>query len=170
MIQTFLIRLLQMLALVALQVLVLGHIQLWGYATPIIVPLLLAYMPLGTSRISTMLWAFCAGLIVDIFSNTPGVCSGAMTFTAMLQPPLLGLMVPRDSAEDITPTYATMGTWNHIRYVFILFLLHHTAYFMLEAFSFYSMRDTAIYMGSSLAMSFAIALLLEGFRKKDNER
>lgn len=168
MIQTFFIRLLQMLALVAVQVLVLSHVSFWGYGTPIICAALFLYMPQGSSRVATLLWAFVAGLVVDVFSNTPGVCSAAMTLTGMLQPPLLNLMVPRDSAENVVATYTTMGKWNHIRYIFILFLIHHTTYFLLDSFSFFSLTETGLCMASSLAVSLLIVFILETFRKRES--
>lgn len=164
MIQTFFIRLLQMLLLVAAQVLALNHMQLWGYGTPLIFVSLLVYMPLGASRISTLLWAFCTGLLVDVFSNTPGVACGAMTFVAMLQPPLLKLMVPRDAAEDVQPTYRSMGRWNHARYIFLLYLIHHCCFYMLESFSFFNWKEVLLAFGSSLLSSVLIALSIENFR------
>ena len=158
-----------MLALVALQVLVLNHVQLWGYGTPLICIALLLYMPMGTSRISTLLWAFTMGLVVDIFSNTPGISSGALTLTAMIQPSLLELMAPRDSAENILTTYQSMGRWNHVRYIMILLFIHHLTYFMLEAFSIFNIRQTLLYMSASWVMSLLVILLLEGFRGKEKQ-
>jgi len=169
MILTFLIRLVQMLALVAVQVLVLNHIHLWGMGTPMISVLLLVYMRLGTKRVPTLLWGFCIGLLTDIFSNTPGVGAGAMTFVALLQPPLLQLMVPRDCVEDLLPSYTSMGVWNHIRYVLLLLLLYHLAYFTLESFSYFHLQQVAISMGISYVASAVIVLALESLRSGKNK-
>ena len=59
-----------MLLLVAFQVLVLNHLQLFGYGTPLIFVVLLLYMPMGTTKAGILLWGFCTGLLVDIFTNT----------------------------------------------------------------------------------------------------
>ena len=154
-----------MLLLVAFQVLVLNHLQLMGYGTPLIIACLLLYMPMGTMKAGALLWGFCAGMLLDIFSNTPGVASGAMTFVALIQPPLLKLMAPRDAAEDITPTMQTMGKWNYVRYTMIIFLMHHVVYFGLECFSVYQIADVALLMLTSWVTSVLLALLLESFRR-----
>ena len=154
-----------MLLLVAFQVLVLNHLQLFGYGTPIIIACMVLYMPMGAMKTSALLWGFCAGMLLDIFSNTPGVASGAMTFVALIQPPLLKLMAPRDAAEDITPTMQTMGKWNYVRYTMIIFLMHHVVYFGLECFSVYQIADVALLMLTSWVTSVLLALLLESFRR-----
>lgn len=155
-----------MLLLVAFQVLVLNHLQLFGYGTPLIFVVLLLYMPMGTMKAGILLWGFCTGLLVDIFTNTPGVASGAMTSAAMIQPSVLKLLAPRDAAEDITPTMQTLGRWNYIRYMMIIYLIHHLVYFGLECFSLYHMTDAVLLMAASWASSILMALLLESFRKK----
>lgn len=154
-----------MLLLVAFQVLMLNHLQISGYGTPIIIACMVLYMPLGSLKAGVLLWGFCTGMIVDIFSNTPGVASGAMTFAALIQPPLLKLMAPRDAAEDIVPTMQTMGTWNYVRYTMIIFMIHHLVYYGLESFSLYHMTDVIILMLTSWVSSVLLALLLETFRK-----
>lgn len=155
-----------MLLLVAFQVLVLNHLQLFGYGTPLIFVVLLLYMPMGTMKAGIILWGFCAGLLVDIFTNTPGVASGAMTVAALIQPSVLKLLAPRDAAEDITPTMQTLGKWNYIRYMMIIYLIHHLVYFGLECFSLYHMADAVLLMAASWTSSILMALLLESFRKK----
>lgn len=166
MIVTLLKRLYIVLLLVAFQVLVLNHMQLFGYGTPLIYVVLLLYMPMGSMKAGVLLWSFCTGLLVDIFTNTPGVASGAMTFAALIQQPLLKVMAPRDAAEDITPNMANMGKWNYVRYMMIIYLIHHLVYFTLECFSLYHIADAALLMVASWVSSMLLALLLESFRKK----
>lgn len=155
-----------MLLLVAFQVLMLNHVQFWGYGTPLIFVCMVLYMPLGSVKAGIMLWAFCTGMLVDIFSNTPGVASGAMTFAALIQQPLLKLTIPRDAPEDILPSMQNMGTGNYIRYTMLLFLLHHLFYYVLESFSLYHIADAALLMLTSWCSSVLLALLLESFRRK----
>lgn len=155
-----------MLLLVAFQVLVLNHLQLFDYGTPLIYVTILLYMPLGSLKVGVLLWGFCTGFLIDIFANTPGVASGAMTFAALIQQPLLQVMMPRDAAEDITPTMQTMGKWNYVRYMMIIYLAHHLVYFSLECFSLYHIADAALLMAASWVSSMLLALLLETFRKK----
>lgn len=155
-----------MLLLVAFQVLVLNHLQIMGYGTPLIYVVILLYMPMGSLKAGVLLWGFCTGFFVDIFNNTPGLASGAMTFAALIQPPLLKLIVPKDATEDLIPTMQTLGTWNYIRYMMIIFLMHHLMYFSLECFSLYHITDAALLMVASWISSVLLALLLENFRNK----
>lgn len=157
-------RLVHALFLLALQALVCNHIHLMGYATPMPYVLFLVWLPLNANRIGNMLWAFLLGLAIDIFSNTPGEAAAALTLTAFLQWPLLRAMAPKDSIEDMVPTYKTMGRWNHIRYIFILTLVHHTAFFLLESFSFFHLTALGISFGGSLALSLLLMLTFETLR------
>lgn len=164
----FLIRLSQFLLLLALQVLVLNQIHLFGYATPMLCVALLLYFPHNTSRVELLLWSFIMGLCVDIFSNTPGVCSGSMTFTAMLRPFLLELQLPKDGAEDLVPTFRNMGMWSHMRFAVSLLFVHLAVYHLLDAFSFFHLADVAISFASSFALSLVLLLLIDSFRGRAN--
>lgn len=164
MILTLLKRAFQMLTLLALQILILNHVSFWGIGTPMIGVLLLAYLPMNTSHTATMIWGFLMGLITDIFANTPGMGSAAMTLTALLHSFLLHLQAPKDAPENMVPTYHTMGTWNHIRFVFTLFLTHHFIYFVLESFSCDHVIQTAIHFLASLLTSLSLAYALETLR------
>lgn len=164
MILTQLRRLAQAVLLLALQVLVLNHMSFWGMGTPMIGVLLLAYMPMNTSRTAAMLWGFALGLATDVFSNTPGMGSASMTLAAMLQPTLLDMQAPKDAPDDLLPTYHSMGTWNHVRYLFTLFLVHHTTYFLLESFSLSHLSMAGLHLLTSLATSLLLAFALEAIR------
>lgn len=163
-IQNF-IRLLQMLALLALQVLVMNHVHVMGYGSVLAYVALLLYFPTGSSRIGTLLWAFILGFFVDMFSNTPGVSSASLVFAAMFQPGLLRLFTPKDALEDMTPNYHTMGVGNHMKYLTSLLLLHHFAYFVLESFSYFNLKDLGLSCGISIVLSWIVVVVLETLRR-----
>lgn len=166
MIQNFLIRLIQLLLLGTLQVLLLNHIHFMGYGIPLVYVALLLYIPVNANRIGTLLWAFVMGLLMDMFANTPGISSAALTLTAMMQPVVLNASLPKDSLDDMVPNYHTMGTWNHLRYLTILLLIHHIAYFTLESFSFFNLMDLGISATASYASSWVIIAIMESLRGK----
>ena len=62
------------------QALVLNHIHLFGCATPMVYVYLVLLFRRGYARWAVIAVSFMMGLCVDIFSNTPGVAAGAMTF------------------------------------------------------------------------------------------
>lgn len=168
MIITFLIRLLQMLALVAMQVLVFNHIHLLGYATPLVYVAFLFYFPWHTSRVGILLWSFVLGMIVDFFTNTPGVTAGSMVFAAMVQPVLLNAMVPKDSIEEMVPTYKSMGRWNHVRHVMLVVFLQQAVFFLLESFSFFNPIELLLTFGGSYILTLILILALESFRGRNS--
>lgn len=56
MINTLLKRLLNMLLLLAFQVLILNHVQISGYGTPLVFACMILYMPMGSVRTGILLW------------------------------------------------------------------------------------------------------------------
>lgn len=159
-------RLLQMLLLLILQVFLFNHVVMLGYATPLIYVAFLLYIPLNANRIGTMVWAFVLGTVIDMFSNTPGLSAFSLTLAAMLQPILLHAYAPKEALEDMSPNYKTMGSWNHLRYMTIMLLLHHVSYFLLQSFSFFNLRDMLIAFGISLVASWILIAVMELLRGK----
>ena len=166
MIQTYLKRFWYAVLLVAMQALVLGHIHLWGYATPLLGVLFILHLPLNANRIGCMCASFVIGLILDMFSNSPGVAATAMTLTCFVQQPLLKNMVPKDAEEDLVPAMYSMGNSHYIWYVVILMLLFVVTYFLVEAMSFFNVLSLLISIASSCALSFVLVMSLEVFRRK----
>lgn len=164
MITSTLKRLAWALLLLAIQVLILDQVHPWGYGAPLICSLIVITLPLGTSRSEALLWGFGVGFVADIFAGTSGISSAALTFIAFIQPPLLELMVPRDSEEDLHPSFSTMGRWNYLQFIALLLLLHHLVYFALEGFSYFHIEDIAISMGVSYAASLLLIILVEHVR------
>lgn len=160
-------RLLQFLALLALQVLLMNHIHVMGYGSVLVYVALLLYFPLGSSRIGTLLWAFALGFAVDMFSNTPGVSSASLTFAAMFQPGLLRTFTPKEALDDMTPNYKSMGFWNHLRYLSILLILHHVVYFALESFTYFNLKDLGMSCGISFLLSWVCIVALETLRRHE---
>jgi rod shape-determining protein MreD len=164
MITTTLKRLAWALLLLAIQVLILDQVHPWGYGAPLICSLIIITLPLGTSRSEALLWGFGTGFIADIFAGTAGISSAALTFIALIQPPLLELMVPRDSEEKLHPSFSAMGRWNYLQFIALLLILHHLVYFALEGFSYFHIEDIAISMGVSYAASLLLIILVEHVR------
>ncbi|MBR6140193.1 MAG: rod shape-determining protein MreD [Bacteroidaceae bacterium] len=155
------------LLLLAIQVLVLDHVHPWGYGAPLVCPLIVITLPLGTSRTEALLWGFGTGFVADIFAGTAGIGSAALTLIAFLQPPLLELMAPRDSEEELHPSFSAMGRWNYFQFIALLLFLHHLVYYALEGFSYFLIKDIAISMGVSYAASLLLILLVEHVRGSD---
>ena len=140
------------------------------YLTPCgLYVLFFCYLPLNANRIGTLLWAFLLGLLIDIFSGTPGQASGAMTLTALVQWPLLHAMAPKESLEDMVPSFRTLGVTKHLHYLLLLTIVHHTAFFLLESFSYFHLVDMLISLGSSIVLSMVIMLTMESVRDRKSK-
>lgn len=157
---------LRVLLLLALQVFVCNNIHFLGYATPLLTCAMLVYFPQQTSRVGMLLWSFVLGLAVDVFSNTPGLCAGSMTFVAMVRPMLLDLQAPKDKDENLVPSFRNMGFWRHVRFVFSLVFAHVASYHLMDSFSFFHLTDLLLSFFSSTIFSFLMVLLLESLRKE----
>ncbi len=162
-------RLMQVIALGVLQILLFNHIHFNGFGTPLVYVALLLYIPANANKTATLVWAFIMGTVMDMFANTAGISAASLTLAALVQPYLLQRCIPKDSLEDMVPDYHTMGVWNHLRYITILLLVHHLAYFCLESFSFFNLGTLGISAITSFATSWVIITLMETFRGKKKQ-
>ena len=91
------------IVLLLAQTLLLNHISVFGCATPLLYVYFALTVQRGEAKWATLLWCFFMGLLVDIFTNTPGVAAASMTLVGFLQPYVVELFAPRDSADDLRP-------------------------------------------------------------------
>lgn len=71
--------------LVLLQVSVFNRIALFGYATPFLFLYFILKLPTTLSANWTMTLSFLMGLVIDIFSNTPGMYALASVSVAFVR-------------------------------------------------------------------------------------
>ncbi|MBP3213622.1 MAG: rod shape-determining protein MreD [Bacteroidaceae bacterium] len=166
----YLSRLFRLLILLFFQVLVFNHIHLLGYITPLVMGYMIVCFRRNASRISILIWGFITGLLFDIFSNTAGMASASCTLIAMVQPLILNMLSPRDAADDFKPSYLTLGFWNYTFYTFLLMLILHGTFYLLDAFTLadWLLTCTAI-LGSSVLTTILIIfieLLVHSRQKK----
>ena len=120
------------------QVIVLGRIHLFHYATPLFYVYFVTMFPRNYPKWSVLLWSFLLGLIIDIFSNTPGLAASVMTILAAIQPYYLELYVPRDSADNLQPSMKTLGPVKYAYYIVPMVLLYCLLFYCLEMFTFFN--------------------------------
>lgn len=158
---SFIFRLLRLLILLVVQVLVLNHLHLFGYATPLVIGYMLTCFHCNSSRIGILLWGFVLGTLFDMFANTSGMGAASCTLLAMIQPPLLRLFVPRDAPEDFEPMLANMGIGRFLSYVFISLFILHAAFFLLDAFSLSEWQLTLMAICGGSLLSTVIVFFIE---------
>ncbi|MCQ2239335.1 MAG: rod shape-determining protein MreD [Bacteroidaceae bacterium] len=166
MIASFLYKLLQAALLLLAQGLILNHVNILGYATPMPFIYFILTFQRGTGRKTLLLSGFLMGLASDMFANTPGISASACTLLAMLQPSLLDILAPRDSAEDLLPSFSTMGVGPYFRYLFVSTLLFLIVYYLLAIFSLAHPIDILINIAGGTLFTLLIMLGIASFQKK----
>ena len=120
------------------QVLIFNNIHLFRVATPLIYIYFVIMFPRNMSKWSILLWSFFMGLVIDMFTNMPGVASASMTLIAAIQPYWLELFIPRDADEALIPSVKTLRWGTFLTYSSLLVIIFCLTYFSLEAFNFYN--------------------------------
>lgn len=161
MVQNYINRLAWMAGLVLLQVLVFNHISLLGYATPFVYVYLMLKLGSETSRNGLMVWGFVLGLLVDVFSDTPGMNASATVLMAFARPVLLRLFAPRDMTDALVPAVHSMGLSSFLKYVIVCVLLHHLVLLTLLYFSLAHPGRLALHTLGSSVLTVACLMALE---------
>lgn len=120
------------------QVLILNNIHLGGFATPFLYIWLILKLPNDLSRPLTITIGFFLGLIVDIFSNTPGMHALATSFLAYMKEPLMVLFVPREDVKGGVASIKLMGMGAYLRFLISAVILFCALLYIIEAFSFFN--------------------------------
>jgi rod shape-determining protein MreD len=163
-------RLFTFLVLLLVQVLVLNHIQLFHCATPLLYVYLVLHFRRNYPRYAILLWSFFLGLSVDIFANTPGVAAASMTFVAFLQPHVMQLFVPRDAADDFSPSIRTMGFQPFLYYSMVMVFIYCLLFFTLETFSFFNWIQWLASVFGSFVITMIFLIVIENLDKKSSAK
>lgn len=146
-------------------VLVLHRIHVFHFATPLLYVYFVLLFPRNYPRWSMLLWCFLMGLVIDMFSNTPGVASASMTLAGVLQPVFLALFLPRDAEENMPVSAAMLGIGKYIVLVLALTFIFCLVYFTLESFSFFDWAYWIESVFGTTLLTSSLILAFEGFRK-----
>ena len=150
------------LVLIPLQVLVMGQLVLFGWATPMVYPLFVILMPLGISLGLQLLLAFGAGLVVDAFDHTGGMHAFAAVFLTFIRPAILRLLQPKEGYEpDDKPSIAALGLPWFVTFALLGLLVHHLVFYAVEVMNLDHWRFLLGRVAASVPASLAVALLLQ---------
>lgn len=152
--------------LLLVQVLIFNNIHLFDCATPLLYVYFVLPAKRNNPKWATLLCGFAMGLCVDLFANTPGVASAAMTLVALLQPYLLMLFVPRDSPDDLRPSFKTLGIAKYMLYTFLMVFVYCLAFFSLEVFNFFNWAQWAGCVLGSTVLTLILVWVIENLVKR----
>ena len=150
--------------LVLAQALVCNHIHLFGYATPLIYVYFVLLFRREYPHWAVLVWSFLLGLVIDIYSNTPGVGAASMTFLGMVQPYLLIPFLPRDTEGDFQPSIRTLGLNKFLWYTILLVFLYCLIFFSLEAFSFFNWQEWLLTMLASTLLTVLLIIVIANLK------
>ena len=149
------------LGLAMLQVLVLNQMHIGGYATPFLYIYFVLKIHTRIGRNNLMLWAFALGLLIDMFSNTPGLNVASATCLAFSRSSILRLVTLRDMDEGFRPSVRSMGLSAFSRYIFLSSSLFCAILFLIDTFSFYHFWDLFFKILSSVAATMLCIFCVE---------
>ena len=159
-------RLVMFVVLLVVQVLVLNHVWLLNVATPLLYVYFAITFPRNSEKGEVLVWCFLLGLLIDIFSNTPGLAASALTLIGMIQVYLVELFIPRDSAENIEVSAATLGWGKFTTLSGILTLIYCLLFFILEAFNFFDWQLWILRAVFSTVLTLLLMLAIESVRSR----
>ena len=152
--------------MLVVQALLLNNIHLFGCSTPLLYVYVILMTRRDFPRWGLLLFGFLLGLGVDMFSNTPGVGACSMTLLAFVQPMLMKLFLPRDSADDFQPGIPSLGLMKFVYFSFISIFLYSLVFFTLEMFNFFNWTLWALSVGGSTLLTLLLVIVIDNFRNK----
>lgn len=160
MIATILANILRFLVLLLLQVLVLDHLDVAnGYMVPYLYVLFLLMLPFELPAWAQLVIGSVTGLVMDVFSSTPGMHMSACTVMMFARVLLLDLISPREGYEyGLRPTVPRMGLAWYLTYAGLLIAIHHVWLFFVEVYTFERFFGT--FFRALLSALFTLALCM----------
>lgn len=149
------------------QIIVLGRVHLFNCATPLLYVWFVILFPRNYPKWGILLWSFSMGLIIDIFSNTPGMAAFSLTLVGAIQPYFFELFIPRDSIENLEPSMATIGPVKYTCYASALTALFCVVFYSLELFNFFNMVQWASCIAGSTILTLLLIFTFEIVRSKE---
>jgi rod shape-determining protein MreD len=152
--------------LVLSQILVFNNIQFSGYVNPYVYLMFILLLPIEISSWLLLLLSFSTGMIMDFFSDSPGMHSFATVLTGFIRPYILRIIAPRDGYESgSSPSMLNYGFSWFFTYTLLIVLIHHTALFYIEVFRFADFFRTMLRVFLSSLFSIIFILLFEFYRR-----
>lgn len=159
--------LLRWLAYIAAQVLVLNGLDYLHMATPFLFILFIIDLTTDVNRIQLLFIAFITGLVVDIFSSTPGLHCFACVLIAYLKRWISKAFGPSDTSA-ITPSFRTFGNTRYLQYALVMVLIHHTLYYFMENGSFNNLPTVLLKDVEAVFLTMILIFSIEYFKFKQS--
>ena len=153
--------------LILLQILLFNNIQFSGYVNPYVYVMIILLLPAVIPQWLLLLVAFFTGLMIDLFSGSPGMHASATLIAGFCRPYVLILISPRDGYESGSNfSISAYGVRWFFIYTVIIVLIHHLALFYIEVFRFANFFRTLLRVLLSSVFTVGFIFLIEYYRKR----
>lgn len=157
--------------LVFAQVLVFNNVFLFGFAIPLVFIYTLIKLPMSLSKEWLFTIAFLLGLIIDVFSDTPGLNAFASTVTIALRRPVIRLYVLRDDElADPYPGIKTFSAFVFFKYVLTFTFLYCAIVFIVEDMSFARPERLLLRIISSTILTSLLVVGVDSLNVQKSEK
>jgi rod shape-determining protein MreD len=153
-----------------LQVLLFDNIQFSGYINPYVYLMFVLLLPVEIPSWLLLLLSFLTGIIMDIFSGSPGMHTSATVLVGFVRPYILRIVSPRDGYEQgAEPSMLNYGFRWFLIYMLLTVLVHHLVLFYLEVFRFADFFRTMlrVLLSSLFTATFILLIELSGRGRSD---
>lgn len=152
--------------LMLMQIALFDNIQFSGYVNPYVYIMFILILPVEIPSWLLMILSFGTGIIVDLFSGSPGMHTSATVLAGFVRPYVLRLVSPRDGYEARSePSRRNYGFRWFLIYTVLIVFVHHMALFYLEVFRFTDFFRTMTRVLLSSLFTVTFILLIEFYRK-----
>lgn len=152
--------------LILLQLLLFNNIQFSGFVNPYVYIMIILILPAGIPTWLLLMVSFLTGLVVDLFSGSPGMHTSATLVTGFLRPYVLRLIAPRDGYEISSDlSMLAYGFRWYFIYAVSIVLIHHVVLFYIEVFRLADFFRTLLRVLLSSAFTTGFILLIEYYRR-----
>jgi rod shape-determining protein MreD len=153
---------------ILLQVLILNHISVFnGWAQPYLYIYPLIALPLILPKRFLLLIGFAVGLIMDMFTHTPGIHTSATLTLVFFRPTVLKAIRPREGFKSYIPSIKIMGMSKYFTYSGLLVLIHNLWLFALLYFSTGLILSAIGHALLSTVFTLILILIIQLFSQPD---
>lgn len=145
------------------QALIFSQIHLFGYATAYVYLIFILKLPRHTSKNALLMWGFSAGLIVDIFCNTPGINASAATAMSLARNTFLSMFTHNGLPDDFVPGAKSIKWGGYMVYSLLNLLTFYIIIFLLEVFTTGYAIPLLISISSSTLLTMLFVIVTECF-------
>jgi len=160
----FLQNIARFISVILVQVFVLNNIRFAGFINPYIYILFILMLPVRFPRWLSLILGFITGLIIDSFTNTPGVHAFATVLIAYLRNPVINAFISVEEGASPIPGLYSFGVAAFVKYIVTLVIIHHTAFYFLEVFSFENVIPTILRIMLNSLITIVIIIGLQSFK------